>query len=247
MKVADILMLPSMPACAPSYPMGPYRFVNREYMIVTYETDPQSLRAAVPEPLIPNAENQVLYEWIRMPDSSGFGDYTESGVVIPCTFKGEPINFTAQMYLDDEPPISAGREIWGFPKKFALPVLKTHSDTLTGTLHYADQMVAMGTMGFKHQVAPGGIEATAKSMTKTQCNLKIIPDVDGKPKICQLVAYNLTEIEIKGSWVSPARLQLVPHVNAPVADLPIRRVVGGKHFVGDLTLPHGRVLHDYLV
>ncbi|NCW86379.1 MAG: acetoacetate decarboxylase, partial [Oxalobacteraceae bacterium] len=28
MKVADILMLPSMPACAPSYPMGPYRFVN---------------------------------------------------------------------------------------------------------------------------------------------------------------------------------------------------------------------------
>ena len=86
MKIADVLLLPSMPACAPSYPMGPYRFVNREYMIITYETDPQLLRQAVPEPLVPNAENQVLYEWIRMPDSSGFGDYTESGVVIPCMF-----------------------------------------------------------------------------------------------------------------------------------------------------------------
>lgn len=246
MKAADILAMPSMPACAPSYPMGPYRFVNREYLIITYETDPALLRAAVPEPLAPNPDNHVLYEWIRMPDSSGFGDYTESGVVIPCVFQGEPINFTAQMYLDDEPPISAGREIWGFPKKFARPVLKTNSDTLTGTLDYAGQLVAMGTMGYKHQVAPGGAQATAKSMTKTQCNLKIIPDVDGTPKICQLVAYNLMDIEIKGSWVSPARLHLIPHVNAPVADLPIRRIVGGKHFVGDLTLPHGRILHDYL-
>ena len=134
MKVEQILQLPSMPAASPSYPMGPYRFINREFMIVTYETDKELLRQAVPEPLEPNPDGHVLYEWIRMPDSSGFGDYTESGVVIPCFYKGEPINFTAQMYLDDEPPISAGREIWGFPKKYALPKLEVCSDTLTGTL-----------------------------------------------------------------------------------------------------------------
>jgi acetoacetate decarboxylase len=38
----------------------------------------------------------------------------------------------------------------------------------------------------------------------------------------------------------------VPHVNAPVADLPVRRVLNGTHFIADLTLPYGRVLHDYL-
>src|SRR5690349_5621196 len=140
-KVDQILQLPSMPAASPSYPMGPYRFINREFMIVTYETDRDLLRHAVPEPLEPNPENHVLYEWIKMPDSSGFGDYTESGVVIPCLLDGEPINYTAQMYLDDEPPISAGREIWGFPKKYALPKLEICSDTLTGTLHYAGQLV----------------------------------------------------------------------------------------------------------
>jgi acetoacetate decarboxylase len=79
-----------------------------------------------------------------------------------------------------------------------------------------------------------------------QVNLKLIPDVDGKPKIAQLVRYALTEVTVKGSWVGPARLHLVPHVNAPVADLPIRRIVGGRHFVADLTLPYGSVLHDYL-
>jgi acetoacetate decarboxylase len=246
MRVDEILRLPSMPAASPSYPLGPYRFINREYMIITYETDPDALRAAVPEPLTPNAANQVMYEWIRMPDSSGFGDYTESGVVIPCVYQGEAVNFTAQMYLDDEPPISGGREIWGFPKKFAKPELAVNGDTLTGTLHYADQLVAMGTMAYKHARMPGGIDAAQSAMTKTQVNLKIIPDVDGQLKICQLVAYNLTDITIKGAWVSPARLSLVPHVNAPAADLPVKKIVTGRHLLADLTLPHGRVLFDYL-
>ena len=104
----------------------------------------------------------------------------------------------------------------------------------------------MGTMAFKHQQSPGGVEAQAKGMTKTSCNLKIIPDVDGSLKICQLVAYNLKDITVKGSWISPARLQLIPHVNAPAADLPIKKIISGKHFISDLTLPHGRVMFDYI-
>jgi acetoacetate decarboxylase len=191
-------------------------------------------------------ESVVYYEWIRMPDSSGFGDYTESGIVIPCTWQGTPCNFTAQMYLDDDPPIAAGREIWGFPKKYAHPKLEVASDTLTGTLTYAGQLVAMGTMGYKHEIFARDSNKTVAALSKMQVNLKLIPDVDGKPAIAQLVAYNLADITVKGSWSGPARLHLVPHVNAPVADLPVRRIVGARHFVADLTLPYGRVLHDYL-
>ena len=33
------------PLTSPAYPPGPYRFVNREYLIVTYRTDPARLRA----------------------------------------------------------------------------------------------------------------------------------------------------------------------------------------------------------
>ena len=76
--------------------------------------------------------------------------------------------------------------------------------------------------------------------------LKLISGVDGEPTICQLVAYNLTEIVVKGSWIGPGRLHLVPHVNAPVADLPVRRIIGAHHFLADLTLPYGRVIYDYL-
>ena len=86
MKREQILELPSMPAASPSYPSGPYRFIDREYFIVTYESDVEAIREAVPEPLEPVPESLVHYEFIRMPDSSGFGDYTETGIVIPCTY-----------------------------------------------------------------------------------------------------------------------------------------------------------------
>jgi acetoacetate decarboxylase len=254
MDLNEILQLPSMPAASPSYPRGPYRFIDREYFIVTYESDPAAIRAALPEPLMPDGSNTVLYEFIRMPDSSGFGDYTESGIVIPALLHGEPVNFTAQMYLDCEPPIAGGREIWGFPKKHAQPKLVVAHDTLTGTLDYAGQRVATGTMGYKHEnlicdpndpvsCDPRHLE---HKLTKTQVNLKLIPDVDGSLAIAQLVSYRLEGIKVKGGWSGPARLHLIPHVNAPVADLPIRRVLGGTHFIADLTLPYGKVAHDYL-
>jgi len=147
----QILKLSSMPASSPSYPLPPFRFINREYMTVIYESDPDAIRAAVPEPLVPDPSNQVFFECIRMPDSSGFGDYTESGLVIPCHYEGTPCSFVAQMYLDDEAPIAGGREIWGFPKKLANPKLEIASDTLTGTLDYAGQRVATGTMAYKHK------------------------------------------------------------------------------------------------
>ena len=85
----------AMPLTNPAYSPGPYRFVNREYLIITYRTDPARLRAIVPEPLdINEREALVKYEFIRMPDSNGFGDYTESGQVIPVSFRGRKGAYT---------------------------------------------------------------------------------------------------------------------------------------------------------
>jgi acetoacetate decarboxylase len=245
MRKEDVIKLPSMPLAGPSFPAGPYRFVDREYMVISYETDPVAIREQLPEPLEMVDDPVVHYEWIKMPDSSGFGSYTESGLVIPARYKGEDVSFVAQMYLDDDPPIAAGREIWGFPKKYAHPKLEIVHDTLTGTLTYAGQTVAMGTMGYKHHSMTGDGDRTIATLSRTQVNLKIIPCVTGEVEICQLVAINLTDIKPKGYWSGPGRLHLVPHVNAPVADLPVHRVVGAHHFICDLTLPYGRVLYDY--
>src|SRR6266404_4519569 len=200
----------AMPLTNPAYPPGPYRFVNREYLIITYRTDPAKLRAVVPEPLeLDEREALVKYEFIRMPDSNGFGDYTESGQVIPVSFRGRRGGYTHCMFLNDEGPIAGGRELWGFPKKLAQPTLQTEIDT------------------------PNFL-------------LKIIPHVDGSPRICELVEYHLEHVLLKGAWTGPAALSLTPHALAPVAELPVLEVISAIHMVADLTLGLGKVVHDYL-
>ena len=245
MREEEILSCRSIPIASPGYGRPPCRFINREYMIISYESDPEAIRQAVPEPLRPDGSNLVLYEWTKMPDASGLGSYDESGIVIPCIFEGEECNFVAQMYLDNSPAMLAGREIWGFPKKLAKPrMYVAETETLTGTLHYNGILVALGTMPFKYNESDKNI--IEKALTKMQVNLKLIPDVDGRPKIAQLAAYNLTDVTVKGAWSGPARLHLVPHVNAPVADLPVKKVIGASHILSDLTLPYAEVIYDYI-
>jgi acetoacetate decarboxylase len=232
----------AMPLTSPAFPCGPYRFINREYLIVSYETDMDALRAQVPEPLVVR-EPIVKFELMRMPDSTGFGDYTESGQVIPVSFQGQAGSYVHAMFLDNESPIAGGRELWGFPKKLAAPRLSVAGDTLLGTLDYGPVRVATATMGFKHQAADQ--DAVLQALAAPNFLLKIIPHVDGTPRVCELVRYHTTEIVLKGAWTGPAALELHPHALAPLAQLPVRRVVSALHLVADLTLALGTVVHDY--
>jgi len=233
----------AMPLTSPAYPPGPYRFVNREFLIITYRTDREALERVVPEPLTFD-EPLVKYEFIRMPDSTGFGDYCETGQVIPVKFNGVEGSYSHAMFLNDGPPILGGRELWGFPKKYANPTLAVETDTLVGTLDYGPIRVATGTMGYKHKALD--LDAIAGSLLKPNYLLKIIPHVDGGPRILELVDYRLEDVAVKGAWTGPAALDLRPHALAPVADLPVREIVSATHIVADLTLGLGKVVYDYL-
>lgn len=237
----------AMPFTNPAFPPGPYRFVNREFLVITYRTDPDALRAVVPEPL-EVAEPLVKYEFIRMPDSTGFGDYTESGQVIPVqlrTARGlERGGYVHAMYLDDHPPIAGGRELWGFPKKLASPTFHYETDTIVGTLDYGRVRVATATMGFKHRALDAG--PILAGLAQPNFLLKIIPHVDGSARICELVRYYMTDVQLKGAWSGPAALELHPHALAPVAELPVLKVESAVHYIGDMTLALGTVEHDYL-
>jgi acetoacetate decarboxylase len=244
MKIADVLKRAfAMPLTSPAFPPGPYRFINREFLIIAYRTDREALEAVVPEPLTVD-EPIVKYEFIRMPNSTGFGDYTETGQVIPVKFNGKEGSYSHAMFLNDGPPIYGGRELWGFPKKYAQPSLTVEKDTLIGTLDYGPVRVATGTMGYKHKALD--LKPIEAGLLKPNYLLKIIPHVDGTPRICELVDYRLEDVVLKGAWTGPAALDLRPHALAPIAELPVREVISATHIVADLTLGLGKVVHDYL-
>jgi acetoacetate decarboxylase len=244
MKIEDVRKTAySMPLTNPAFPPGPYRFFNREFFVITYRTDPEVLAAVVPEPL-EVVDSIVKYEFIRMPDSTGFGDYTETGQVIPVRFKGQEGAYVHSMYLDDEGPIAGGRELWGFPKKLAKPKIEIESDVLVGTLHYGSVLCVSATMGYKHRIVDH--DTVMKSLKAPNFMLKIIPHVDGSARVCELVRYYLEDVTLKEAWTGPAALGLFPHALADVARLPVREVVSALHFKTDLTLGLGTVVFDYL-
>lgn len=233
----------AMPLTNPAFPPGPYRFVDREFLIIAYRTDPDALRAVIPEPLA-MTDPIVKFEFIRMPDSTGFGDYTESGQIIPVSFRGERGSYVHAMYLNDHAPIAGGRELWGFPKKLASPEMRVEKDTLGGALRYGPVPVAVATMGYKHRALDHG--PVLESLLAPSYLLKIIPHVDGSPRICEIVRYYLEDVTLKGAWTGPGALELFHHALAPVASLPVLEVLGATHIHSDLTLGLGEVVHDYL-
>jgi acetoacetate decarboxylase len=160
------------------------------------------------------------------------------------TLNGRKGGYSHCMFLNDHPPIAGGRELWGFPKKLAKPTLGAQIDTMVGTLDYGPVRVATGTMGYKHKEAD--LAAVKTSLLAPNFLLKIVPHVDGKPRICEIVEYYLEDVDLKGAWTGPCALTLASHALAPVAELPVLEVVSGIHIIADLTLGLGKVAHDYL-
>ena len=99
-------------------------------------------------------------------------------------------------------------------------------------------------MGYKHVTLDN--DKARESVEAPGFLLKIIPHVDGSPRICELVEYALEEVTLKGAWTGPGALSLMPHALAPVAELPVLEIVSATHILADLTLGLGRVVHDYL-
>ncbi|CAM5545402.1 putative acetoacetate decarboxylase [Streptomyces afghaniensis 772] len=243
MQAEDVRQHLTTPLTSPAYAPAVPRFTDREYLNVVYRTDPDALRAVVPEPLR-IGEPLVRFEVMKMGDVSGYGPYTEAGQAIPVSFEGEQGEYLHAMYLDNFPATASGREVSAYPKVLGSPSLTVDSGALVGTLDHGSLRVATATMGYKHHELDRR-EAEAQ-ITVPTFMLKTIPGYDGLPRVQELVRTRITDVTVKEAWTGPARLQLFAHVLAPLADLPVLEVVSASHILTDLTLSGAEPVHDYL-
>lgn len=233
----------AMPLTSPSFPRGPYRYLGREHLTITYETDAEAVRRLTPEPLEP-AGAIARIEFVRIEDSTGFGRYSGMAQIIPVSHGGERGGFVRRMFLNSYAPISGGRELWGFPQKLGQAELTVQHDTLVGTLALGGVGLATATMGYKHAAidADGALE----DLSAPAFLLKIIPHVDGTPRICELVRVGRSDVALRGAWTGPGALDLRSHALARLADLPVKRILSTTHVIADFTLDPGAVVHDYM-
>lgn len=243
MNRAELLQHPTTPLSAPAFAPAVARFTDREYLTIVYRTDPEALRAVVPEPLTID-EPLVRFEVMKMGDATSFGPYVEAGQVIPVRLGEEHGEYLHAMHLDSFAATAAGREAGAYPKVMGRPALRAESGALIGTLDSAGERVATATMGYKHHpLDPAEAEA---ALTQPTFMVKIVPGYDQCPRIAELIRTRITDITVKQAYTGPARLQLFEHALAPLADLPVRGIVSASHILTDLTLGGAEVVHDYL-
>lgn len=243
MRIEDVRQHRTTPLTSPAYAPGFQRFTDREYLNIVYRTDPDVLRAVVPEPL-QIGEPLVRFEVMKMGDVTGFGPYTEAGQAIQVLFEGEQGEYLHAMYLDNFPATAAGREISAYPKVIGAPRLYVDHGTLVGTLDYGTLRVATATMGYKQRALDK--DTARHEVTVPTFMLKSIPGYRGDLRVQDLVRTEITDVVVKEAYTGPARLQFFAHVLAPLADLPVLEVVSASHILTDLTLAPVEPVFDYL-
>jgi acetoacetate decarboxylase len=78
---------------------------------------------------------------------------------------------------------------------------RRHNDTLVGTLNYSDVLVATATMSYGHEtMQPDDAERAAGSSGVV---LKIMPHVDGIPRIVELVRFDYADVVVRRPTQAP--------------------------------------------
>jgi len=201
---------------------------HREYLVVSYESEPAAIRAVLPEPLEPGGVNIVRVEFVvlRAPDG---GCAVEVDVVIPAWLNDTAVDFLAHRWID------------GYAR--AHPKLIALADTLAGIVECAGQAIASATMDNGHTAY--STTAVARQLGRPRVSLRRAADIDGRCAMAQLVESRVAHVRVRDASAGAAQLHLGRDALAPSRALPVSRVLGGLHFVADVTPAGSRVVHDY--
>ena len=109
----------SMPLGGEMYAAPPYPFRGVQDLFIRYEADTASVQALLPPHVEPADDPVLCTAWARWVPFSAFGAYHEAYVMVDATFGGERYLYQPAILVDNDIPLGAGREIWGYAKKVA--------------------------------------------------------------------------------------------------------------------------------
>ena len=239
-----------------AYPPPPYTYRGVEDIFVAYEADPAGVDVLLPPGVTAADDPPVCIAWARWVPFSTFGPYHEAYVMVRASFGGETYLYQPFIFTDNEIPLVAGREIWGYAKKLA--VMKRTSGGAGSP--YGEQML------FTVDRPPGQRIMTVSLACDQLCDpaslddlpvlsTRLIPHAEAgrPPSVAELVRLDVTAPihrsadgtpklwAGRGSVTMDARSEVDPwYLLAPT------RMLQGYFGIFDFDLYHGRVVHDYL-
>jgi acetoacetate decarboxylase len=228
----------SMPADAAAYQSPPFYYRNTRAISVAFETDVEAAIEALPAPLaIPEPATAVLsfyeYSWTT------FGPYNEAILSLLVEHRGRPMSYIMHIAVTTEPPMLAGREIWGFPKKLAHIEFKSEKDMICGTLERPAGIRLASAI-----VRPERPATNGHSSAPPAASLRLIPSAEqgGRP-VCAEIVETQSEVKVHEAWTGTGSIAFAEASRLdPWNRLPIRRVIQASYSLSEMTLGFGKVI-----
>lgn len=229
----------SMPADSPAYQRPPFYYKGARSIAVAFETDPEAVLEALPAALALSEPATAVLSFYEYPWTT-FGPYNEAILALLVEHKGKPLTYIQQIMVTTEPPMLAGREIWGFPKKLAAIDFKSERDMIFGTLERpAGIRLASAVMRSERPAAP------AHGAPRNGVSLRLIPAAEERAErpLCAEIIETVTENKVHEAWEGTGSVSFAEHSALdPWGRFPVKRVLGATYMVYDMVLPCGRVI-----
>jgi acetoacetate decarboxylase len=247
----------SLPVIGGFYPKPPYLYRRAPMVIAQYEADPEKIKSLLPPGVVPQEDPPVCLAWVVSYPFSTLGPYNEVIMLIRANFEGETYGFCPFIYVDNDAALACGRELWGFPKKFASMrfVQPTDGSPFSEQLMFTTERPLgkrLMTVTMNPERPAGADEfAVLPALTLRRIpNSRLGADL---PSVCELVRTDFSispMTSVDGTpelWAgrcsvtmdSPSEFDPL-HLMAPV------RTLGAVYTFADLSLPLGTQVKDYL-
>lgn len=231
----------SMPADAAAYQRPPFYYRNTRSIAVAFETDAEAALEALPAPLTLSDPATAVLSFYEYPWTT-FGPYNEAILSLLVEHKGRPMTYIMHIAVTTEPPMLAGREIWGFPKKLAQIEFKSERDMIYGTLERPAGVRLASAIVRPERPADNG-----HSTARPPVSLRLIPSAEenGHPSCAELIE-TTTEVKVIEAWTGIGSIAFAEGSRLdPWNRLPVKRVIQASYALSEMTLGFGKVI-DHL-
>jgi acetoacetate decarboxylase len=241
----------SMPLNGSLYPPPPHHFRGAQRAFAAYEADPDAVSRFLPPGVTADSDPPVCQAWVCWYPWSTFGPFLEAYIFIRVSLDGQRYWYQPLIFTNSEPPMAAGREIWGFAKKLAHIERRFDGEQL---LYIVERPAGKRIMTFA--IALDRLADPSELEPLPGLSLRYLPasDPSRPPAAVELVrivvARSLHETAGLGPdlWAGRASVTMDSPSEVDPWHLlaPRGTVLGGFVSTMDFSLPLGTVVKDYL-
>ncbi|MEM0173365.1 MAG: acetoacetate decarboxylase family protein [Sulfolobaceae archaeon] len=249
----------AMPAHAPLYLKPPAYYRDFQAIIGIFKGNAEGISETIPDnlDLITLGDNKPLFMYYQAyyPFSSLYGSYNEVVIAPLVIYENQPHLFVSYIYVDNDAALTAGREIWGFPKKLAKMRLEIHGESIEAELERpAGRKLMSVQMRIERQAKMEELQAAGIGSSPVLL-LKIIPNPDAESK----PTAELVRVEVKITprtstsdnslelWTGKILLNFIDEsLTDPIFKFGPVEPISAYFGRFDMVLPPGKIVYKYI-